>query len=159
MRYSAFDRELLACCAGNQHFRYMLKGRLFTIYTVHKPLTYASGKLADGWTTKQFGQLSYKAEFTTGICHVLYVDNVAADTLSRPPSHTVGLDSFVHTARLDSCYHIVGPDSSSHITGLDSYSYTVRADSSQPQSAWHFTWLLCLLVWSCWTMLSLPRIN
>jgi hypothetical protein len=28
MKYSAFDRELLACCAGIRHFRFMLEGRL-----------------------------------------------------------------------------------------------------------------------------------
>jgi hypothetical protein len=33
MRYSAFDRELFACVAGIRHFRYMLEGRPFTIYT------------------------------------------------------------------------------------------------------------------------------
>ncbi len=38
MRYSAFDRELFACVAGIRHFRYMLEGCPFTIYTDHKPL-------------------------------------------------------------------------------------------------------------------------
>ncbi len=33
MRYSAFDLELFACVAGIRHFRYMLEGRPFTIYT------------------------------------------------------------------------------------------------------------------------------
>jgi hypothetical protein len=45
MRYSAFDRELFACVAGIRHFRYMLEGRPFTIYTDHKPLTFALGKV------------------------------------------------------------------------------------------------------------------
>ena len=40
MRYSAFDRELFACVAGIRHFRYMLEGCPFTIYTDHKPLTF-----------------------------------------------------------------------------------------------------------------------
>ena len=38
VKYSAFDRELLACTAGIRHFRYMLEGNLFTIY-VHGPQT------------------------------------------------------------------------------------------------------------------------
>ena len=49
MRYSAFDRELFACFAGIRHFRYMLEGRPFTIYTNHKPLT-ALGKVSEPWT-------------------------------------------------------------------------------------------------------------
>ncbi len=40
-KYSAFDRELLACSLGIRHFRHMLEGRRFTIFTDHKPLTYA----------------------------------------------------------------------------------------------------------------------
>jgi hypothetical protein len=86
----------------------MLEGRPFTIYMDHKPLTYALGKVADGWTAMQCQQLSYMAEFTTDICHVLGVDNVVADTLSRPPSHTAGPDSCSHTAGPDSCSHTAG---------------------------------------------------
>jgi hypothetical protein len=40
MRYSAYDRELLAAYSGIKHFRYILEGRIFTLYTDHKPLTY-----------------------------------------------------------------------------------------------------------------------
>jgi hypothetical protein len=29
VKYSAFDRELLACVAGFRHFRHMLEGRRF----------------------------------------------------------------------------------------------------------------------------------
>ncbi len=43
VRYSAFDQELLACCAVVRHFPYMLEGRPFTIYTDHKPLTGGGG--------------------------------------------------------------------------------------------------------------------
>jgi hypothetical protein len=34
-KYSAFDRELFACYAGIRHFRYMLDGRRFAIFTDH----------------------------------------------------------------------------------------------------------------------------
>jgi hypothetical protein len=33
VKYSALDRELLACFLGIRHFRFMLEGRAFTIYT------------------------------------------------------------------------------------------------------------------------------
>jgi transposase InsO family protein len=85
VRYSAFDRELLACCSGIRHFRWMLEGRRFTIYTDHKPLTFALFKAADAWTARQGRQLSYVAEFTSDIRHVPGVENVVADNLSRPP--------------------------------------------------------------------------
>ncbi len=69
MWYSAFDRELFACVAGIRHFRYMLEGRPFTIYTNNKPLTFALGKVSEPWTAMQSRQLSYVAEFTTDIWH------------------------------------------------------------------------------------------
>jgi transposase InsO family protein len=86
IKYSAFDRELLACCEGIRHFRYMLEGRRFTIYTDHKPLTFALQKVADPWTARQSRHLGYVAEFTSDIRHVPGKENVVADLLSRPPS-------------------------------------------------------------------------
>ncbi len=85
MRDSAFDRELFTCVAGIRHFRYMLEGRPFTIYTAHKPLTFALGKVSEPWTAMQSRQLSYVAEFTTDIRHIPGSENIVADTLSRPP--------------------------------------------------------------------------
>jgi hypothetical protein len=84
-RYSAFDRELLACASGIRHFRYMLEGRKFTIFTDHKPLTFAISRVSDPWTARQSRQLSYVAEYTSDIRHIAGVNNVVADTLSRPP--------------------------------------------------------------------------
>lgn len=40
-RYSAFGRELLAAYFIIKHFRFFLEGRLFVIFTDHKPLTIA----------------------------------------------------------------------------------------------------------------------
>jgi hypothetical protein len=84
VRYSAFDRELLTCYLGIRHFRFLLEGRLFTIYTDHKPLTYALARATDPWTARQCRQLSYIAEFTHDIRHIKGADNIVADTLSRP---------------------------------------------------------------------------
>jgi len=83
----------------------MLEGQPFTFYTEHKPLAYALGKVADGWTAMQCQQLSIVVEFTTDIGHVPGVDNVVADTLYRPPSHTTEPDSCSHTAGPGSCFH------------------------------------------------------
>ena len=89
-RYSAYDRELLACVSGIRHFRYMLEGRRFTLYTDHKPLTFALSKVAEPWTARQSRHLSYVAEFTSDIRHVAGLENVVADTLSRPPQAATG---------------------------------------------------------------------
>jgi hypothetical protein len=85
-RYSAFDRELLACVAGIRHFRYLLEGRRWTLYTDHKPLTFALGKVSEPWTARQARHLSFVAEYTTDIRHVAGKENVVADMLSRPPA-------------------------------------------------------------------------
>jgi hypothetical protein len=46
-KYSAFDRELFACYSRIQHFRYMLDGRWFAIFTDQKPLAYALARVSD----------------------------------------------------------------------------------------------------------------
>jgi len=85
-RYSAYNRELLACVLGIRHFRFMLEGRQFTLYTDHKPLTHALAKAVEPWTARQSRHLSYLAEFTNNIRHISGADNVVADTLSGPPA-------------------------------------------------------------------------
>jgi cleavage and polyadenylation specificity factor subunit 1 len=85
VKYSAFDRELLACVSGFRHFRHMLEGRRFTIFTDHKPLTYALQRTSDPWSARQARQLSYLAEYTDDIQHIAGEENIVADTLSRPP--------------------------------------------------------------------------
>ena len=86
MNWSAFDHELRACVAGIRHFRFILKGRVFTIFTDYKPLTYALSRSNDNWTPKQCRHLFYVAEFTSDIQHVPGQQNVVAEALSRPSS-------------------------------------------------------------------------
>ncbi|CAK9827605.1 Transposon Tf2-6 polyprotein [Anthophora retusa] len=82
-KYSAFDRELLAIYRAIKHFQHLLEGRHFTIYTDHKPLTYAFADKMDRRTPKQIRQLAFISEFTTDIQHIAGRDNVVADALSR----------------------------------------------------------------------------
>jgi transposase InsO family protein len=63
----------------------MLEGRRFTIFTDHKPLTYALSRTSDPWSARQARQLSYLAEYTDDIHHIAGEENIVADTLSRPP--------------------------------------------------------------------------
>lgn len=82
-RYSAFDRELLAIYKGIEHFRYFVEGREFHVKTDHKPLTTALFSKTDR-NPRQARHLDYISQFTSDIRYVKGVDNVVADTLSRP---------------------------------------------------------------------------
>jgi transposase InsO family protein len=93
-KYSAFDRELLATYLAVKHFSHFVEGRKFTLYTDHKPLTFAMSSAADR-SPRQTRHLSFVAEFTTDLQHVPGKQNVVADALSRvtavsgPQSHKV----------------------------------------------------------------------
>jgi hypothetical protein len=84
--YSAFDRELLAVVAAIRHFRYMLEGRSFVVFTDHKPLVGALHRRSDPISARQQRHLSFIAEFAPSIRHITGASNVVADTLSRPSS-------------------------------------------------------------------------
>ena len=85
-KYTTLDRELLACVAAICHFRCLVEGRAFTLYTDHKPLTYLLAKQVDTWSTLQQRHLVYVAEYTADIQHVPGVENVVADALSWLPA-------------------------------------------------------------------------
>ena len=68
----------------------MVEGRKFTIYTDHKPLTFALKRTTDPWTARQCRQLAFVAEYTSDLRHLAGKDNVVADALSRPPGHAAG---------------------------------------------------------------------
>ncbi|GFR61292.1 Pol polyprotein [Elysia marginata] len=81
-KYSAFYRELLASYSAIRHFRHFLEGRSFTLYTDHKPLTFALSSNNDP-SPRQTRHLSFITEFTTDIQHIKGKFNVVADALSR----------------------------------------------------------------------------
>ncbi|GBP65992.1 Transposon Tf2-8 polyprotein [Eumeta japonica] len=83
-KYSAYDRELLAIYMAIKHFRNQIEGRQLTIYTDHKPITYAFAKIGtDSETPRRTRQLLFISEFTTDIRHVSGEGNAVADALSR----------------------------------------------------------------------------
>ncbi|XP_076058641.1 uncharacterized protein LOC143035659 [Oratosquilla oratoria] len=65
MRYSAFDRELLAIFSAVKHFLYFLEGRPFTILIDHKPLTHALDRISDHHSPRVSWQLSFLSQFDT----------------------------------------------------------------------------------------------
>ncbi|GFX87980.1 transposon Tf2-8 polyprotein [Trichonephila clavipes] len=81
--YSAYDRELLAIYSAIRHFRYMLEARDFTVFTDHKPLTYAFRQKRS--------------------------DNIAADVLSRVSAITfpsqINYDCIAETQQTDQELH------------------------------------------------------
>ena len=79
-RNSAFGRERLATYQAVRHFRYFLEGRIFHIYTDHKPLTFAFSSIV---SLRQTRYLSFIVEFTTDVRHMSGKDKVGADALSR----------------------------------------------------------------------------
>ncbi|XP_064482852.1 uncharacterized protein LOC135395685 [Ornithodoros turicata] len=75
VRYSTFFRELLAVYLAVKHFRHFLEGRTFTIYTDHKPLTYAFVSSGNNYAPREVRQLSYISEISTDIRHLSGKDN------------------------------------------------------------------------------------
>ena len=83
-KYSPYDRELLAIYLAIRHFRDMVDGLPFTVYTDHKPLTFAFEKTTIPWSARQQRQLLFISEFTTDVRHIAGKANSVADALSRP---------------------------------------------------------------------------
>lgn len=97
-KYSTYDRELLAIYMSIRHFRHILEGSHFTIFTDHKPLTFAFNQKLEKASPRQERQLNYIGQFSTDIQHVSGKDNVVADMLSRIES--VGLPETVEAEEI-----------------------------------------------------------
>lgn len=88
-KYSAYDRELLAIFAAIKHFRFMLEGTNFTIYTDHRPIVFAFSQNLEKFSPRQIRQLDFIGQFSSDIQHISGKDNVVADALSRVTSISV----------------------------------------------------------------------
>lgn len=84
VKYSTYDRELLAIYMAVKHFRKTFEGRQLIIYTDHKPLTYMFTKFNhNNETPRRTRQILFISEFTNDIRTISGTDNVVADALSR----------------------------------------------------------------------------
>ncbi|CAH8464717.1 unnamed protein product [Dicrocoelium dendriticum] len=83
LKYSTFSRELLAVYSTVRHFRHVLEGNTFIIFTDHKPLTYAFRNQSARHSPREIRQLDFIAQFSTDIRHISGQQNVVADALSR----------------------------------------------------------------------------
>ena len=79
-----YDRELLGCFKSVRHFKHMLEGRKFTLFTDHASLVPSMTKKSDPQTIRQTYQLACISEYTTDIRYLKGKANVVADALSRP---------------------------------------------------------------------------
>jgi hypothetical protein len=92
LRYSTFDRELLAAFSAIRHFHFLLEGQR----SPHQPQAAVTHYAALVGQTER--QLSLIAEFTSDIRHTPGAEKVVADALSRPPPPSaVPTDSFPYT--------------------------------------------------------------
>ena len=81
-RYSAHEREALAIVHSIKHFKVILQGYKFRIFTDHKPLTYwLSRPSANDRHARWLVSLQ---DMDFSIHYVKGIDNVLADLMSRP---------------------------------------------------------------------------
>ena len=94
MPLQCFSRELLAIYLAVKHFRHLLEGRDFTIFTDHKPLVYALKFPTDRHSPREANHLDFISQFTTDIRHLSGSENVEADTLSRFCINNLNVEPF-----------------------------------------------------------------
>lgn len=92
VKYSPYDRELLAVYEAIKYFRHMVEARTFAIYTDHKPLTFAFSLNKEKCSPRQFRHLDFIAQFTTDLRFLPGKKNIVADALSRVEEITAGID-------------------------------------------------------------------
>ena len=103
MKYSAYDRELLAIKQALQHFRHIIEGLpndLFHIATDHKPLTTGKNFNTTSQNKTQLNRIErtweYIGEITTDIRHISGKNNPVADALSRNNINTVHMEPLLN---------------------------------------------------------------
>ena len=77
---------------ADKHFRNLLEGRDFVVYTDHKPLTTAMRTNSNKYTARDIRHLDYFSQFSPDIRHVKGKDNTVPDTLSRTEIHALDKD-------------------------------------------------------------------
>jgi len=121
VKYSPYDRELLAIYMTIKHFRHLVEGRRFVIYTDHKPLTYAFNQDPLRSSPRQTRHLEFIGQFSTNIQHISGKDNVVADTLSRVETiqEAINLDALAQSQEQDQeLQEIIKSDKGLKITKL-----------------------------------------
>ncbi|XP_064462471.1 uncharacterized protein LOC135373142 [Ornithodoros turicata] len=123
-RYSAFGRELLAAYAAVRHYQHFLEGRSFSLYTDHKPLTFAIRAPTANHSPREARHMAFILEFTDDVRHISGHPNVATDALSRPfaapltapPQHSqVDFEALAAAQATDSTLRTLGTATASNL--------------------------------------------
>nr|VZI04377.1 unnamed protein product [Spirometra erinaceieuropaei] len=117
-RYSTFGRERLAAYLAVRHFRHLLEGREFTIFTDHKPLTFSFRSHSDKLSPREIRHLNYISQLTSDIHHNDGSRNEAADALSRPSISHLQLSPGIDLAEMAAEQRRVGPPCDEDVSGL-----------------------------------------
>nr|VZH98655.1 unnamed protein product [Spirometra erinaceieuropaei] len=138
-RYSTFGRELLAIYLAVKHFRHFLEGREFTIFTDHKPLTFAIRSHSDKYSPREISHLDYISQFTTDIRHIDDPKNEVADMLSRPSLSSLQFSHGIDLCAMAAEQQRVGCPGDESVSGLQlkdvlltTGSGTILCDVSTP---------------------------
>ncbi|GFU57532.1 uncharacterized protein TNCV_3636951 [Trichonephila clavipes] len=81
-QWPAYHRELFAIYSAVQHICHILEAQHCTIYTDHKPITYAFLQRYEKLPHVQLNQLSFIEHFTTDIQRITDTDNAVTDAFS-----------------------------------------------------------------------------
>ncbi|BHF77823.1 hypothetical protein SprV_0602093300 [Sparganum proliferum] len=117
-RYSTFGRELLAIYLAVKHFRHLLEGRDFTIFTDRKPLTFAMHPHSDKLNPREIRHLDCISQFTSDIRHIYGSRNEVADELSRHSIAHLQLSPGIDLAEIAAEQRRVGSPCNDDVSGL-----------------------------------------
>ncbi|BHF78575.1 hypothetical protein SprV_0602168800 [Sparganum proliferum] len=116
--YSTFGRELLVIYLAVKHFRHFLEGRDFTVFTDHKPLTFALRSHSDKYNPREIAHLDYISQFTTDIRHIDDTKNEVVDMLSRPSLSSLQLSHGIDLCAMADEQQRVGCPGDESVSGL-----------------------------------------
>nr|VZI46645.1 unnamed protein product [Spirometra erinaceieuropaei] len=128
-RYSTFGLELFAVCLAVRHFRHLLEGREFTIFTDHKPLTFALNFHSDKLNPREIRHLEYISQFTSAIRHIDGSWNEMADALSRPSIAHFQLLPGIDLTEMAAEQRCVGSPCDEDLSGLQLQQLPLITDS------------------------------
>jgi hypothetical protein len=91
--------------AAIRHFRYMLEGQKFVVFTAHKLLVGTLHRRSDPISARQQRHLSFITEFAPSIRHITGESNIVANILSHPSGKCLAPPSLVVAAAIVTATH------------------------------------------------------
>lgn len=137
VKYSTFSRELLAIYFCLHKLRYFIEGRIFYIFTDHKPICSAIKNTSRNHLPRELRHLEYISQFTTDIRFVKGVNNIAPDALSRiqfiTPQIVIDYSKIAFGQQDDQFWQLKNQDNFNfkHIVGTEGYSIWVDTSTGR----------------------------